>query len=260
MANRFTDSGKWDDPWFRKLPCKYKAFWIFILDKCNHAGIWKVDFESASFHIGETITSEDVLLQFSDRIYPFKDKWFITKFIFFQYGILSKVNRVHNSVIEILKKEGLYKVYERSIEGCKDKDKDKDKDKGKGKDKDKDIIIAESKKTQFDGFWNIYPDRNGKKLYKAEAEEFFLKKIKDEDIPEVLQAARNYAVSQNVTDGIGIKDAIRFLKKNYWREWITPEKVAPKGKTTPPEPTGRGNIIVEPGSNRWQKKISDNES
>jgi hypothetical protein len=128
VANRFTDSRKWDDPWFRKLPCKYKAFWIFLLDKCDHAGIWKVDYESASFHIGEDV-GEEARGIMNGRIYEYKDKWFIPKFIFFQYGFLSDINRVHKSVVEILEKEGLYKVYKQTLIGLKDKDKDKDKDK-----------------------------------------------------------------------------------------------------------------------------------
>ena len=129
MANRFTDSGKWDDPWFRKLSCKHKAFWFFLLDKCTHAGIWKVDFESASFHIGEDLTEKEIIDVFNGRIHPFKDKWFIPKFIFFQYGSLSECNRVHKSVIDILEKEGLFKVYRKTLLGLMDMDKDKDKDK-----------------------------------------------------------------------------------------------------------------------------------
>jgi hypothetical protein len=132
MANRFTDSRKWDDPWFRKLPCKYKAFFVFLLDKCNHAGIWKVDFESAEFHIGEKLSSEEILGFMGNRIVELKEKWFIPKFIDFQYQSslqdLNPMNRVHKSVLDILKKEGAYMPLKRGVQGCKDKDKDKDKD------------------------------------------------------------------------------------------------------------------------------------
>lgn len=132
MANRFTDSRKWDDPWFRKLPCKYKVFWQFILDKCNHAGVWKVDFESAEFHIGEKIDHIEVVSILNGRIVINNEKWFIPKFINFQYGVsvndLNEGSRVHNSVIELLKKEGLYKGYVKAMQGVKDKNKDKDKD------------------------------------------------------------------------------------------------------------------------------------
>lgn len=163
MANRFTDSQKWDDPWFRKLPCKYKTFWIFLLDKCNHAGIWKVDFESASFHIGETINEEEAFSFLNGRIHKFSDKWFITKFIFFQYGILSETNRVHNSVMGLLKKEGLYRVYQQTLEGLKDKDKNKDMDKegGYGGKQTKFILptIEEIKSYCLERKNNVNPDK-----------------------------------------------------------------------------------------------------
>ena len=55
MSKRFTCSEKWDDPWFRKLPVKYKVFWEYIFTKCNLIGIWIVDLETASYFIGEEI-------------------------------------------------------------------------------------------------------------------------------------------------------------------------------------------------------------
>ena len=133
MANRFTDSRKWDDPWFRKLPCKYKAFFIFLIDKCNHAGIWKVDFESAEFHIGEKLEQKELIEAMNGRIVQLKEKWFIPKFISFQYQVngpedLNPENRVHKSVIDLLTKEGACKGLVRGSQGRKDKDKDKDKE------------------------------------------------------------------------------------------------------------------------------------
>uniref|UniRef100_A0A6M3IWJ0 Putative replication protein n=1 Tax=viral metagenome TaxID=1070528 RepID=A0A6M3IWJ0_9ZZZZ len=141
MANRFTDSRKWDDPWFRKLPCKYKAFFIFLLDKCDHAGIWKIDFESAEFHIGEKLDKNEILGIMNSRIIELKEKWFIPKFINFQYQVssiteLNPENRVHKSVIELLKKEGALKGLKIPLQGCKDKDKDMVKDKDMDLDKD----------------------------------------------------------------------------------------------------------------------------
>lgn len=75
----------------------------------------------------------------------------------------------------------------------------------------------------FDTFWDIYPSRNGKKLYKQNTQDYFLK-IKPSDISLVIQATKNYASSEMIKKGIGIKDPIRFLKKEVWREWIEPEQ------------------------------------
>src|SRR3990167_71342 len=103
MAKRFTATEKWHDPWFYSLNPQTKLAWIFILDKCNHAGIWNVNPNLMKFHIGFVSAIED----FGGRVLALnQDKWFIPKFIEFQYGELSDANRAHLSVISLLKKEG----------------------------------------------------------------------------------------------------------------------------------------------------------
>lgn len=77
--------------------------------------------------------------------------------------------------------------------------------------------------TFFDDFWRIYPSRNGKKLGKGETLKKFCQ-LKEADLPFVLQAARNYSTSEDVKNGIGIRDPKRFLKDNYWRDWIEPSE------------------------------------
>jgi hypothetical protein len=47
MAKRFTDSEKWKKPFIKKLPMQYKLLWFYLLDDCNHAGVWQVDLEIA---------------------------------------------------------------------------------------------------------------------------------------------------------------------------------------------------------------------
>ena len=47
MAKRFTDTDKWKKGFIRNLPAKYKLLWLYILDDCNHAGVWETDFEVA---------------------------------------------------------------------------------------------------------------------------------------------------------------------------------------------------------------------
>ena len=61
MAKRFTDTGKWKKKWIRQLDPKYKLFWFYLLDNCDHAGVFDADIESASFHIGLEYTEEEYL-------------------------------------------------------------------------------------------------------------------------------------------------------------------------------------------------------
>ena len=158
MAKRFTDTSIWDDQWFRKLPCKYKELWRYLYERCNHAGIWKKDIEMAGFLIGEEVTEEEALDLFNtdekDRVLLIKeDKWFIPQFISFQYVDLKQTNKIHKSIIEILKKEGIYEYLTEYLSkrktgvskgflrvgkgSCKGSETLKEKEKAKDKEKDK---------------------------------------------------------------------------------------------------------------------------
>jgi hypothetical protein len=136
MPKRFTDSNKWKDAWFMDLPAKYKLFWLYILDDCDHAGIWRVNFKVANFHIGEHLEPAEVKRFLNGRLtFISDDYWRIDKFVDFQYGGI-KNDQVGKSVQNILKKHDLLGADEgldSPLAGTKDKDKAKDEDKGKNK-------------------------------------------------------------------------------------------------------------------------------
>lgn len=75
----------------------------------------------------------------------------------------------------------------------------------------------------FETFWKVYPARNGKKLLKQEAFKKFTL-LTEEEVLKVQVAAQNYAESKVVKDGYA-KDAVRFLKNDYWKDWLMPEQV-----------------------------------
>jgi hypothetical protein len=110
MAKRFTDNEKWKKRFFRELPMEYKLLWIYILDDCNHAGVWDVDLEVAGLRIGYNHFDKDSLADiFNEQVVVIAEyKWFIPDFITFQYGKLNPSSRVHQSVIQILEKYNLY--------------------------------------------------------------------------------------------------------------------------------------------------------
>lgn len=156
MSKRFTDTEKWRKPFIRTLSTPYKLLWFYILDECDHAGIWHVEFDVASLRIGEEITKEEAIKQFDGHIIIVDTgaKWFIPDFISFQYGLLNIENRAHNSVINRLNKYGLlYKIKEliSPLQGAKDKEQDKDKDKDKEKKEEK-------FKSEVYEFLDQYPD------------------------------------------------------------------------------------------------------
>jgi len=108
MAKRLTDSSKWKKGFLKSLEAPYKLLWLYILDDCDHAGIWHVDFQIAQIQIGITVDKDKAIEVFGDHVEVIDDeKWFVSDFIEFQYGELCEKNRVHQSVMQILLK---YKV------------------------------------------------------------------------------------------------------------------------------------------------------
>lgn len=152
MAKRFTDTTKWNDDWFFNLKNEEKLAWIYILDTCDHAGIWKKNLRLLNFQIGSNFVEDDLKRIFAKQFIEIGDKWFIPKFIKFQYGkqfLTSKTPAVvsarellldtgfielnDNGSLTVIKEfnnpyltvtEGLDKGYDT----LKDKDKDKDED------------------------------------------------------------------------------------------------------------------------------------
>lgn len=149
MAKRFTDTEKFIDPWFRRLSSKHKLLWDWLLCNCDHAGIITVDFEFIEMVLNEKFEEDVIEKYFSERTVQIGlCKYFIPKFLRFQYGKLNPSSKVHASVIARLKEEGiLYSEndsikdiennarvigYPKGMDTTKEKDKDKEKEKIKG--------------------------------------------------------------------------------------------------------------------------------
>ena len=175
MAKRFTDTGKWKKKWIRELNPDMKLFWFYLLDNCDHAGIWEVDIDLASFQVGVKLDEARILKVFNRKIVPFKDgKWFVPKFIEYQYGELNENVNAHKSVIKILKKYGLNKKNQQlpnsSSGTVQDKDMNMVKDKREGKfksiEKSLDDLQAQFKNRNVESEFQHFKDyckANGKK-------------------------------------------------------------------------------------------------
>ena len=175
MAKRFTDTGKWKKKWIRELNPDMKLFWFYLLDNCDHAGIWEVDIDLASFQVGVKLDEARILKVFNRKIVPFKDgKWFVPKFIEYQYGELNENVNAHKSVIKILKKYGLNKKNQQlpnsSSGTVQDKDMNMVKDKREGKfeiiEKSLDGLQAQFKNRNVESEFQHFKDyckANGKK-------------------------------------------------------------------------------------------------
>ena len=150
MAKRFIDTDVFKKSFIKGLQGSYKLLWFYIINDCNHAGIWEVDYEIAGLRCGFNFDEKTAKEQFKDKIVIFDGgaKWFIPSFINFQYGELNEKNRVHASILAILKKYNLNenKPLTSPLQGVKDMDKDKDLDKEQDKEGGVGGILGEMQK------------------------------------------------------------------------------------------------------------------
>lgn len=177
-TKRYTDATKWSDPWFQELPKDYKFLWMYLLDKCDHAGIYRFSRKQLEFDLEISLDIEEMKNVFDGRVIILDwEKWFIYKFVKFQYGQLNPQNSCHKSVIKILKEYGLYDRVVDLLGSCevvdttllppmkgvrtecvasKDKDQYQDKDKDQDKDTDKDQLTSTEPNDQLTSEWQLY--------------------------------------------------------------------------------------------------------
>jgi hypothetical protein len=104
MAKRFTDTEKWKDEWFLELEPLMKMLWLYMLDTCDHAGVWKVNFKLASYSIGTALDRQSAINALGSRINIVAlDKWHVPKFITYQQkGFLNPGNNAHKGILNLL--------------------------------------------------------------------------------------------------------------------------------------------------------------
>lgn len=132
MAKRFTETGIWDDQWYQDLPVVYKLAWRYICDKCDIAGVWKVNKRLLDFQVGEVIPLTECIKLFNhekERIIVVNSYWILADFIRFQYGTLNDKVPFHRKIKESLDRLDptlCSRLQSRLLSSLKAKDKDKD--------------------------------------------------------------------------------------------------------------------------------------
>jgi hypothetical protein len=104
---RFTETEKWNDPWFRRLPMEVKCLWNYLCDRCDVAGVIELDLELAGQDIGHNYQNSDMALLESRMEKMMGGKWRILKFLDFQYGTLDLKCRGQTNVIKAVLKHGI---------------------------------------------------------------------------------------------------------------------------------------------------------
>lgn len=70
----------------------------------------------------------------------------------------------------------------------------------------------------FEEIWQNFPKRNGKRLGKQAARRLF-EKVEKGERKDLFKAVLNYSRSERVRSGYA-RDMDRFLKSDWWREWL----------------------------------------
>lgn len=247
MARRFTCTDKWEDVWFSGLDLDMKLAWIYILDKCDHAGIWRRNFRNLCFHCNSTKTPEEITTIFKDRIMEINnDKWFIPKFLKFQYP--SGLNSNKPAIISVrnkLTEENLFSVINKlfgndylmineSLSNDKTminqslKTKTNIKIKSKSIDKDirgEEIIIPEWLPTTE---WNLFLDMR-KKIKKLPTEH--AKKLLIRDLDALRAAGENIAEVLNQSIKFNWQGLFEIKNQNTGSKKFTPIPLTPEEKT-----------------------------
>lgn len=150
MARRFTDTEKWKDEWWGALSNDHRLVWLYLVDSCSIAGIWKKDFRGLNFNCNTNFTEPEFIKVFGSRLVDRGHYFFIPKFVFFQCP--KGLNSNKPAIVSIVKELVQYNLTQIVIELfgndyliIKDKGKGKDKGEGKGKDEGKYITVADEK-------------------------------------------------------------------------------------------------------------------
>ena len=171
MAKRYTDSEKWQDSWFTDLTNDQKIIWIYLLDHCDNAGLWKLNIKNLNYFCSTNISVEDLIFIFKERLTKVgEDLFLINKFCLFQYGpdfLNSKNKAVLSAINKLIQVGVIYKTtdndtlsigYRYPIDTPKEKEKEKEKEKDKDKEQDeykdevKELEKLEDKKRRLG--WN----------------------------------------------------------------------------------------------------------
>lgn len=232
MSKRFHSTDIWSEDWFVDLSSEEKHLWFFILDDCDHAGIWKPNKRIFESSIRGQVDLKKCLQKFNVgkvRVQVLDNgRWFVAEFIHFQYGNrLNTKNRMHLSIIQILESNGVSLTSLRPLIEVIDTPKDKDKD--------KDIKNLEGMQgenfdpeTEFEKRWQSYPSKDGRK----EAFRHFKATVTAENIPLLDAALDKYLTHLSLPQNSYKRPKNGSTWFNNWQDWV--KWVEPEVKTTEP--------------------------
>lgn len=110
FLKRLTETNKWRDPWYRKLSSPAKQLWEYLRDNCDSIGLIELDLALASADCGQLIEEKNVS-ELGNRVqWLGSNRYFLPKFIHFQYGELTPTCPPHRPVIKLAQSHKLLRI------------------------------------------------------------------------------------------------------------------------------------------------------
>jgi len=217
MAKRFTDTNKWQDPWFSELSASDKLLWFYLTDNCNQVGVIDFSKRMADFMTGSDIDIEQFIINSDGRVKRLKNgKLLLTKFLSFQNGKISAKCPAHKPIIRFLEEnEELVDTLSNTLSDTL-LNTLSNRVQVKVIVKEEVIVkVKEEVKTcyDFDSFWDDY-ERKGNKKSASERYE----KTKEDDRKLIKDKLPMYIKS--TPDKQFRKDAQSWLLKECWNDEI----------------------------------------
>lgn len=102
---RFTETDKWGDPWFRKLPAAHKLVFIFLIENCNNAGFYEFDLDHVAYLTGMKTEHVEGAMKGLTRAFRQVEHWvWIKNFLRHQKNdVLNPDNAAHRQIIGLLR-------------------------------------------------------------------------------------------------------------------------------------------------------------
>ena len=141
---RFTDTLKWEKEWFLSLSVGDKLVWLYLLDSCNEAGLWNVNWRLCSMLTGVELTgpSEEIAKQLVETNH--EKVFYLKGFMEFQYPdyMLKKSPMIRKCVDKLIRygvidsdeyetaqNQSVMESVSSVVDRVQEKEKDKEKDK-----------------------------------------------------------------------------------------------------------------------------------
>lgn len=224
---RFTETSKWDDPWFRSLTGPQKLVFLYIIDRCNNAGFWERDEESLIFHTRLDQKHISGAIEGLNRGLIERDGWFwVKRFLRHQKNEnLNPGNNAHLQIIALLKEQAErfngvpeFDAFLGAVQGLTSPT-----GKVKVKDSPGRRRVQGGTTEGFDQFWQSYP----RKVGKGDAEDAWKKHECDSLLPIILSAVSSARNSSDWSKDGGqyIPHPATWLNRRGWEDQLAPPSI-----------------------------------